>query len=230
MHLMMKKSVFALCCVALLAAPFALPASAQVQVAKTDGKVTHIAAARQVPPPCIGLGCTLFSNFGPPFARWLIGPGTGWPILGATAPGGPVYIAVPFTPAQNSHVTNVIVPVQCTVCTPGTKGFEISIQPDCAGVPCGVALVIKQEVANTPFPACCIPADRINAIIAPSLGIVAGTQYWVVVDTLPAADTLTQDTWAWSPLGTGFAYDVGAGWVFQPLPPSPAAKVIGSIP
>jgi hypothetical protein len=38
-------------------------------------------------PPCVGPGCTLFSNFGPPVARWQIGPGTGRSLL--KNPSGP---------------------------------------------------------------------------------------------------------------------------------------------
>lgn len=54
---MVKKSALALCGVALLAAAFALPASAQVQVTKVDGKwvahgtFTNITVDHELQPP-----------------------------------------------------------------------------------------------------------------------------------------------------------------------------------
>jgi hypothetical protein len=213
---MVKKSALALCSLALFAAVFPLSASAQ-------GSHVTVGSQAPAPPPCI-LPC-IYNNFGPPIAKWVVIPFTGYPILGATAPSGPVYIAMPFIPTANSAVKHVYVPVQWSAAGDSTHGFEISIYSDNSGLP-GTALATKQEVAITTFPACCVAADRINANFAPGVKVVAGTQYWVVVDTIPAGDTLTQDVWAWAPFpGTVFAYNLGGGWVFVPFGPSPAMRV-----
>jgi hypothetical protein len=66
----------------------------------------------------------------------------------------------------------------------GTNGFEISIQADCTGVPCGVALANggpEQEVANTTFPACCTANQAVTAHFGAGVALARLVNYWVVV-------------------------------------------------
>jgi hypothetical protein len=227
---MAKKSVLALCPVALLAAAFALPASAQVQVAKVDGKwaahgkFAHVTPAPQVLPQ----DPVLFSNLGTnPLAVW---QANGWLILGATnkVTNAFQYIALPFTPVLNGTARKVEIPVQFYDLGDGaTNGFEISIQSDAAGLP-GGALAgggPKQEFAKTTFPACCSAGQTVIASF-PGAALVVGTQYWVVVDTIPASDTATEDVWCWSPTAGAYGENFGPNWTAQ-LGQLPAAKVTG---
>jgi hypothetical protein len=202
---MVKKSLFAICSVALLAAAFALPASAQDSERTTPlvahATYTHISPWTQEPP----VPFTIFSDFGNPAATnsWA---GTGYYILGPTNPlGDPQQsFAVAFIPTAASHVTKIEVPVQCnvfsgTVCTAGNNGFEQSLQADCAGVPCGVPIAgtaYKAQLANTVFYTCCTAADaKSQTFGGGGIALAAGTQYWVVVDANPAADTNTENVW-----------------------------------
>jgi hypothetical protein len=236
---MVKKSVLAVCSVALLAAALALPASAQnIQVTKplsVDGNVLRDTPNNEIPPPTT----TIYNNFGTGTNVWAAG---GYPILGATSGFGyALYIAQPFTPAANSHATKVEVPVQYG--SGGTTGFEISIQGDCSGVPCGTALANggpEQETTITPFFTCCTTAEAITASFSGGVSLTAGMQYWVVVDTAPAGDTDTEDFWAFAgknqvPGGVAFCEGVdGANchdWRDDPVVnEEPALKVTGTIP
>jgi hypothetical protein len=204
----MKKSIMSFCGVALLAAAFALPASAQDarQNAPLRAQATYInmnGGGDKLPP-----AFTIFSNFGTPAATnsWV---GTGYYILGPTglSPDPQQTIGLAFKPKVNSHVTKIEVPVQCDnqttappACNAGTTGFEQSLQADCAGIPCGVPIAgtaYKQQVANTSFYACCTAAEaKVQTFAGAGIALTAGTQYWVVVDANPAGDTTTLDVWA----------------------------------
>jgi len=203
---MVKKSVSALFSVALLAAAFALPASAQDarQNAPVRAHATYTnmnGGGKTLPPTNV----TIFSDFGTPAATnaWV---GTGYYILGPTNALGDSQqtIAVAFTPTAAVHATKIEVPVQCnvftgTVCTAGQNKFEQSLQADCAGVPCGVPIAgtsFQQQVANTVFYTCCTAADaKVQSFATPGVALTAGTQYWVVVDASTPAQTATEDVW-----------------------------------
>jgi hypothetical protein len=200
---MVKKSVSALLSVALLAAAFALPASAQDarQNAPLRTQATYInmnGGGNKLPP-----AFTIFSNFGTPAATnaWA---GTGYYILGPTNSlgDGQQTIGVAFTPKVNSHATKIEVPVQCNSgnpCIAGQGGFEQSLQADCAGVPCGTPIAgtaYKAQNATVPFFTCCTAADaKVQTFAGAGVALTAGTQYWVVVDANPPADTATLDVW-----------------------------------
>jgi hypothetical protein len=200
---MVNKSVWALCSVALLVAAFVLPASAQDaqdrKLVVVHGKVLRDTPNNEVPPP----NTTIFSNFGTGTTVWV---DAGYQVSGNNTPSDhyPFYVAHPFTPTANSHATKAEVPVQCYGCVimdGGTAGFEISIQGDCSGVPCGTALPNggpKQETATTPFFTCCATSDAVSVPFGGGVSLTAGTQYWVVVDTIPAGDTATEDVWAFA--------------------------------
>jgi hypothetical protein len=243
---MLKKMALALCGVALLAAAFALPASAQGQVAKVNGKwvahgtFTHI-TRDQAPPPSPEI-IDIWNNWGGYGNDWddywwcnyYWGPcwwwgSTGYVIAGPTSPiGMSVWIAQPFAVQANSHATTVQVPVQWA--GSGTKGFEISIYTDNAGVP-GTALATQQKVANTTFPKCCSVKDAVTAKFSPGVALTAKTPYWVVVDTVPAADTATYDVWAFAGNAVTAANTGGSGWSeSQVTSYEPALNVSGTTP
>jgi hypothetical protein len=205
----MKKSIMALCGIGLLAAAVALPASAQDarQNAPLRTQATYInlnGGGNKLPP-----AFTIFSNFGTPAATnsWAE---TGYYILGPTNSLGDAQqtIGVAFTPKVNSHVTKIEVPVQCDdlnttpppPCVVGTTGFEQSLQADCAGIPCGTPIAgtaYKAQNATVPFYMCCTTADlKAQTFAGAGVALTAGTQYWVVVDANPPADTATLDVWA----------------------------------
>jgi hypothetical protein len=227
---MAKKSVWALCFVALLAVAFALPASAQdsqdrgISVRATE---MHVVNAPEIPPPA-----TIFMNFGTFVAAncpngnsqytqcsWVP---SAWLLCGLTAGGGCVNatamdiqenLAVPFTPKVNATMHHVEIPVQCInstggVCNAGTFSYTASVQADVAGVPSGVYLKSHHVTAGTePFWTCCATGVGGGTVVA--LGpqaLTAGTQYWIVADTNAAADTTTQDGWAWSGFEPYLAY------------------------
>jgi hypothetical protein len=228
---MVKKSLWALCTVALLAVAFALPASAQdTQLLEAHGTFQNPTPGA----PILERDPIIFSNFGTGTGVW---QANGWLILGATSPsfGNSQDIAQPFTPKKAAHAKRAEVPVQFyNVADGGTNGFEISIQADMMGVPSGVPLApgAQQEVANTNWQACCLAGQTVIANFLPGgVMLAAGTQYWLVVDTIPAADAKTEDVWAEAGTGGNYGYDVNmAGWGAAPASKAPAAYITGSEP
>jgi hypothetical protein len=236
---MAKKSVWALCFVALLAVAFALPASAQdsqergVSVRATE---IHVVNAPQIPPPA-----TIFSNFGTFVAAncpnansqytgcsWVP---DGWLICGATAATpctGQQNVAVPFTPKVNATMHHVEIPVQTDA---GTATYTASVQADAAGVPSGAYLQHVHTHATAAFYKCCGTGAGGGQVVAMTQALTAATQYWIVVDTNNAADTATANAWAWSGFEPYDAYCaqattcVGTPYVAAFTNENPALKV-----
>jgi hypothetical protein len=206
---MAKKSVWALCFVALLAVAFALPASAQdsqdrgVSVRATE---IHVVNAPEIRPPS-----TIFMNFGTYVAAncpnanagaaayqqcsWVP---SGWLVCGATAAApctGQENVAVPFTPKVAATMHHVEIPVQTDV---GTATYTASVQADSAGVPSGTYLQHVHTHTTAAFWACCGTGAAGGQVVAMTQALTAATQYWIVVDTNNAADTATGNVWAWS--------------------------------
>jgi hypothetical protein len=236
---MVKKSILAVCSVALLAVAFALPASAQdIQQGgplTVHAKQMHITPATERPSPLVNV----YTNFGAPANTnsWV---GDAWLICGVTAAtcGGTTaqYIASPFVAeGPNLTVKHIEVPVQLYA---GTAGFELSIQQDgadCAGTantPCGVpapgsAYVALNAVGT--FGTCCTVADAAVGVF-PNVPLTVEHQYWVAVDAIPAADTATADVWDFAGKQTYYGYCVGstaacAAWGSFYANEQPAIKV-----
>jgi hypothetical protein len=226
---MAKKSIWAVCSVALLAAAFALPASAQD--AQQRGPIVvgatslHVVNTPEVPPPA-----TIFSNLGTYVAANCPNANSqylgcswepyGYLICGLTAGGACVSgttdlqenIAQPFTPKVNATMHHVEIPVQCVsvtagACTAGTFSYTASVQADSAGVPSGTYLQHKHVTAGVvPFWTCCGTGASGGTVVAMTQALTGGTQYWIVADTNAAADTTTQDAWAFSGMEPYYGY------------------------
>jgi hypothetical protein len=218
---MAKKSIWAVCSVALLAVAFALPASAQD--AEHSGPIVvratsmHVVAAPEAPPPS-----TIFMNFGTYVAANC--PDTngnytgcswepyGYLICGLTAGGACVTpssvdiqenIGQPFTPKVNATMHHVEIPVQTYA---GTATFTASVQADAAGVPSGTYLAHKHTAATAAYWTCCGTGASGGLVVPLTAALTGGTQYWIVADTNNAADTLTQDVWAFSGFEPYYGY------------------------
>jgi hypothetical protein len=215
---MVKKSIWAVCSVALLALAFGLPASAQD--AQHQGSLTvpatqfHVVNTPEVPPPS-----TIFSNLGVYVAAncpdgnghytgcsWIP---NGWLLCGTSSgvctAGDVQYVAVSFKPKVNATMHHAEMPVQTYAGT--SASFTASVQADCAGAPCGVYLQSKHTTATTAFYTCCGTGASGGLVVGfPAQALTAATQYWIVADTTNAADTGTADVWAMAPEApyTGF--------------------------
>jgi hypothetical protein len=211
--IMAKKSIWAVCSVALLAVAFALPASAQD--AQQRGPIVlgatsmHVVPSVQRPSPFV----TVYDNFGtyvaancPNGSGYYTGCSWepyGYLICGVTAGGACVSgttdiqenIAEPFTPKVNTTMHHVEIPVQTYA---GTATFTASLQADAAGVPSGAYLAHNHTAATAAYWTCCGTGASGGLVVPLVHALTAGTQYWIVVDTNNAADTATQDVWAFS--------------------------------
>lgn len=228
-----KKSVWAICSVALLAVAFALPASGQDSGLKVSpiGPSTNIHGTPEGLPPST---YTIYNNFGSPAATnsWVNG---GYYILGPTNPLGESQqsIAVAFKPTANSHVKKIQAAV--TYSGSGTAEYEQSLAADCAGVPCGTPIAGTAYQAQTaPIFGCCTGADaKTQTFGGAGVALTAGAQYWVVVDANPAADTATEDYWDYPGGPPTAVEDNGSGnaWSsFSTYQTSGAVKVTGTKP
>lgn len=131
----------------------------------------------------------------------------GWLLAGPGANGGsPVFVAMPFTPKSNSHVSQVQVAVQWN--GTGANQVNLSIYEDTNGVP-GTLLAGPVTVTNLPEWGTCCTLAVANFT---SVAVTGKTQYWVVADT---------------PL-TGTGSDFSGEWEFVVLPALPQADNFGT--
>jgi hypothetical protein len=220
---MVRKSALALCGMALWAAALALPASAQdSQLKVAHGTFTNI--TRDIEPRQLACppNCIIYNNNFSQSAALntedltnALAP-NGYEILGPTNTTGnrQQSISAPFVPTGTGtqyDIKNVVVPVTCfsAGCPAGTAGFELAICADnglgAPAYPAGCTL--EQKVATATFP---ISSGGVSVNIVPNFEALGGTQYWVVVDANPVADTATQDIWQFVG-GPSFAVCDGAG-------------------
>lgn len=204
---MVKKSVWAVCSVALLAAAFALPASAQ-DVQDRGPIVAHATSMHAVNgvEPNVPPAPPIFSNLGTYNANTCPGTEyvgcawepTGYYVAGPTSAIATTQnIAEPFTPRVAATMHHVEIPVQTAGGT--TVSFTASVQTDAAGVPSGVygALPTHRHVVAgvSTFWTCCGTGVGGGVVVPLTLALNAGTQYWIVADCNAAADTATLDVW-----------------------------------
>jgi hypothetical protein len=148
---------------------------------------------------------TLFSNLGPSstdlyFSGVSAGGTSGDCIKGAGASGstfcgrftGETWQAMPFTPKQNSHATELEAAVGFFA---GTNQFLLALFNDDNGVP-GTALATV-TVTNAPPESTCCTLDTAS-LGTPGIALTAGTQYWVVVQTDDVNASDFEGTWAFS--------------------------------
>jgi len=167
----------------------------------------------------------IFSNLGSSTAAYF---NQGYLVLGpSNTLGDPSQsIGLPFKPAKASHAQTLEAGIQWY--SSGANQVRLSLYSDASGVP-GTKLAGPITVKNlATFPACCAVAKA----TIPSTALTAGTQYWIVADTVA---TGTGDDFAgvWNAAGnqTQIASDLG-GAGYTAFPPSniPAGAVYGTIP
>ena len=119
---------------------------------------------------------TIFSSLGPS-ATNAYNDTTGYYVLGPnnSVGDGEQWVAVPFTPAANSTVTEIS---EAIGWISGPKAIILGIYADDAGVP--GALLTSGETNKVPaFGTCC---TTVNVTVT-GASLTAGTQYWVGVQT-----------------------------------------------
>jgi len=155
----------------------------------------------------------------------------GWTVSGPdSAVGATISVAMAFTPASNSTVTEVQLAIQYAE---GANQVNISLYNDSGSNTPGTLIDGPVTVKKLPtFGTCCKLA---TAKFSSGASVSAHTQYWVVAQT-PTSGT-GSDTWAaWVLVhlpNSLFAYDEnGAGWNSTDSSPTapPAGAVLGTVP
>ena len=181
---------------------------------------------------------TIYSNLGKKTNAYK--DSNGWVINGPNEGAGfTQFVAMPFTPISDSHVSQVLVAVQYD--GSGANQVNLSLYADSGNGYPGTIIAGPITVANLPdFGTCCILA----VAKFPSAAVTAGTQYWVVADT-PASGTGSDLGGVWDFVTTNIpeALNTGGGWFavngtcegtaffFGATGPcEPAGAVFGSIP
>jgi len=171
---------------------------------------------------------SIFTNLGPTASN-NYNDTTGYYVLGLdNTVGDPEqWIALPFTPKANAHVTNLQVAVGlCTTdCSGGSTGvIVVGLYSDNAGT-VGTLLASATSTRIPVFGTCC----TLVSVTIPSTAVTAGTQYWIGVTTNDTKSPQTTAVWQ-SSNNANTAGDVGqAGWAtFSNNWPAGAAN--GTIP
>jgi hypothetical protein len=165
----------------------------------------------------------IYSNLGTPTSTYNVA--WGWAVGGPNSH-EPEFIALPFTPTSDSHVSQVRAAVQYFS---GANQVNLSLYADADGVP-GTLLAGPVTVTNLPEEGtCCALAV---ADFSP-LALTAGTQYWVVADTPlsgTGSDLLGQWNWV-AKASVEWAQDYGGEfWGQIPSDALPAGAVLGTVP
>ena len=169
---------------------------------------------------------TLFSNLGPSATNEYYDL-NGYCVTGnnqSTCGTTEQWIAMPFTPAQNSHATMIQAAIGILG---GTNQFQLALFNDVGGAP-GASLKTV-EVHNAPtFGTCCTLVTA--SLGTPGVALTAGTQYWVV----GMADDVHAPTFSGAWAFTNFA-NVGinsaqGGWSSFQDTGAEAGAVKGTVP
>jgi len=169
----------------------------------------------------------IYSNLGP--AGNVYDGGGGWIAAGPkdTFTHQQQDVALPFTPAKNSTVTQIKVPFQYY--SYGVNAGTLALYSDALGLP-GKALA-KLDVTNLPVfgVGCC----KLKVwTLKTGIHVKAGKQYWIVATTdKPSIDSAY--VWDYNYLGTISPLAVQdnlTGWSVLTFLVSPAASVYGTIP
>lgn len=224
----MKKSLFA---VAFALSLFVIGGGSASAQNSTRQHSTRLAAAAmpgeaQLEDSETGL-IKIYSNLGP--NKNLYNGNGGWIVAGPndTYTDQQQDVAIPFTPASDSTVTQVELPIQYY--SYGKNAGTIEIAADASGLP-GKPLA-KHDVANLPVfgVGCCKLAVW---ALQTGVQVTAGTQYWIIATT----DQKSNDSaYVWdynwngtiSPIGV---QDNRTGWSVLTFLTSPAAAVLGTTP
>jgi len=135
------------------------------------------------------------------------------------------FIAMPFTPSLNSHVSEVRVAVQYLS---GANQVNLSIYEDSGGVP-GTLLAGPVTITNLPNANTCC---RLTVADFTPVAVSGGVRYWVVANT-PATGVGSDFEGLWQPaanISVPLALDNGTSWFpFQGVL-LPSGVVLGTIP
>jgi hypothetical protein len=199
------------------------PTAKALRVVRTDKKpATHVPP--QEAPAALK---KIYSNLGKSKTD-LYTDNAGWYVAGPNAVDQPwEFIAMPFTPKSNSHVSQVQAALLYD--SSGANQVNLSIYGDTGGAP-GTLLAGPVTVTNLPtYPFCCTLAVANFSPVA----VTAGAQYWVVADTpLTGQGSDFEGNWQFvvatilqganvPPFGW-YSFDVG--------PEQAAGEVLGTIP
>ena len=190
-------------------------------------RIVHITekSAIHVPPQEAPAGLKkIYSNLGKSKTD-LYNDINGWIVSGPNA-AGTEFIALPFTPKSNSHVSQVQVAVQWNGW--GANQVNLSIYGDSGGLP-GTLLAGPVTVTNLPDAGtCCLLAVASFTPVA----VTAGTQYWVVADT-PLTGTGSDFYGVWDltvKRVIPMALSYGSSWYGFNADELVAGAVLGTIP
>jgi hypothetical protein len=182
-------------------------------------------AAIHVPSPKAPAGLKkIYSNLGRKLE--LYDEGRYATISGPNSSEAQFFLAMPFTPKSDSHVSQVGVAVQYIS---GANQVNVSIYASSGGAP-GTLLAGPVTVTNLPtYPNCCeLPPANFS-----SVAVTGGTQYWIVVNT-PLTGTGSDFLGAWVmvvkpyvPLAFSFN---GNPWTSENVYDLVAGEVLGTIP
>jgi hypothetical protein len=140
------------------------------------------------------------------------------------------WLAMPFTPAANSHVTEIEVAMQWFSKGPNDVTIKIA-----SGATVPTTLVPGSTRTLSTLPTFtkldCCPLPTVH-YPNPGIALTKGTQYWIVATT-NSASTATEDIWClvWNDAIGTFAYNHGQGWILKAdQNPALAFAVLGTTP
>jgi hypothetical protein len=152
----------------------------------------------------------------------------GWGVSGpASRVNNSEFIALPFTPKANAHVSQARVAIQYGGF--GANQINLSLYGDANGSP-GTLLAGPVTVTNLPVSGTCCTLAIAN--FSP-VSVTAGTQYWIVADT-PLSGAGSDFLGYWKVVAKPIfdvAFNPGdTGWFTNDANLLPAGEVLGSIP
>lgn len=218
----MKKTMLVVCLLAPCHLLFGQAAKTPRSVHTTEKSAIHV-PGEEIPAALT----KIYSNLGSS-ATDLYYDTDGLPIQGPDENNGyAIFEAMQFTPAADSHVSQVRVAVQYYGV--GTNQVDLNIYSDADGVP-GTLLAGPAVVKNlADFGTCCTLAIGSFTPVA----VTAGTRYWVVANT-PATGSGSDafDIWDTVVQGKTLASSVEADgtWYQEPGLLLPAGEVLGTVP
>ena len=196
--------------------------------AKHNGRVTTTTEKSAIHTPMPDVSQSLkkiYSNLGKKKTDLFLDT-NGWTVAGVNAGIGVTqYVAIPFTPKSNSHVTQTQVAVEWVQ---GDNQVNFSLYTDNSGIP-GTLIAGPVTVTGlATFGTCC----QLAVANFTSTAVTAGTQYWVVADEPTSGPgSNTWGAWAFVPNLFPFSFNQGSGWLAADGASAEAAgAVYGTVP
>jgi hypothetical protein len=185
-------------------------------------------SAIHVPPQEAPTGLTkIYGNLGT--KTNLYNDTSGWQVNGPNSlfVNYPNFVALPFTPKSNSHVSQVRAAVGYNMS--GQNQVNLSLYSDTNGVP-GTLLAGPVTVTNLHISGTCCSISIANF---PPVAVNGGSQYWVVADT-PLSGTGSDFIGVWNlvakPVFRVAFNSNEIGWFATDADLLPAGEVLGTVP